>query len=210
MSVIQNLKKKYGSFVINIPELKIKDEGISALVGPSGSGKTSFLRILSGLDACPSLKWVFQGLDLAQAPIEKRKIGFVFQSLELFPNMSVYDNIQFGGLCSSKEKEDIDFLIYCLDLSHCKNYKADQLSRGEAQRVALARALMIQPRILFLDEPFSSLDDVNKSKARKLVQKMVQHYKIPAILVSHDIKDIQALAHTVIYLKNGEVVKELV
>ena len=150
LSIIKNLKKKYGRFVIDIPELTLPDQGITALIGASGAGKTSFLRILSGLDTCSSLQWIFNGKDLAQLPIRERKIGFVFQSLELFPHMTSYENIQFAGEISTKNwKKDLEFLIQSLDLSHIIHQKASELSRGEAQRVALSRALVTRPRILF-------------------------------------------------------------
>ena len=74
LSIVKNLKKTYGNFMIDIPELDIPDQGITGLVGPSGAGKTSFLRILSGLDSCPSLRWIFGNQNLAEQPIQKRKI----------------------------------------------------------------------------------------------------------------------------------------
>ena len=210
MSAARNIKKSYGDFTLDIPELEIKDEGITSLFGPSGSGKTSLLRVLTGLDPCPSLEWIFKDEDLAKLSIQKRKIGFVFQDLELFPHASVIKNIQLAGEFSNskKWKTQLDFLIFSLDLNHCRNQKAFNLSRGEAQRTALARALIIQPRILFLDEPFSSLDEINKNKAQKLIQKMIQHYKIPALLISHDRKDVYSLSHTVIQIQNGKKIKK--
>ncbi len=208
MSIVKNLKKTYGNFTIDIPEFNIPDQGITGLVGPSGAGKTSFLRILSGLDSCPSLQWFFDGQDLAKQPIRKRKIGFVFQSLELFPHMTSYKNIQFAGEISNPSwKKDIEFLIQSLDLSRVIHQKASELSRGEAQRTALARSLITHPRILFLDEPFSSLDDENRKKASSLVKKMTTHYKIPAILVSHHLEDIKNLSQNTIQIQNGKIQK---
>ena len=206
--IIQNLKKKYSSsFQMDISNLELPDQGVSALVGPSGSGKTSFLRILSGLDSCPSLEWIFHNQDLSKLSIQERKIAFVFQSLELFPHMSAYENIRFAGTASKvfDWKKELDFLLDRLNISYCQNQRSDQLSRGEAQRVALARALIIRPRILFLDEPFSSLDEDHRKKALKLVQEMIEHYKIPALLVSHNSEDVRFLAQKVIHIKNGRL-----
>lgn len=206
MSIIKNLRKKYGNFIIDIPKLTLPDQGITALVGASGAGKTSFLRILSGLDACSSLEWIFHEKNLAQLPVRERKIGFVFQSLELFPHMTAYENIQFAGEANQTSwKKDMDFLIPSLNLSHVIHQKTSELSRGEAQRTALARALAIHPRILFLDEPFSSLDDENRSKASLLVKQMSEHYKIPVLLVSHHSEDIQNLSQKIIKIKNGKI-----
>ena len=203
MSIVKNLKKTYGSFQIHIPEWKLSDKGVTALIGISGAGKTSVLRILSGLDQCHSLQWIFNEVDLAKLPVQKRKIGFVFQNLELFPHLSAYENIKFGGINALSWKKNLNFLIDAFNLSKIKKQKADQLSRGEAQRVAIARALMSQPRILFLDEPFSSLDEKNKDNAREIVKKMLQHYDIPAILVSHDKQDVNQLASDIVEVENG-------
>ena len=205
--IIRNLKKNYSSFQIHIPNLELLDQGVNALVGPSGSGKTSFLRILSGLDPCHCLEWIFHEQDLAKLPIAERKIAFVFQSLELFPHMTAYENIRFAGLSSQSTiwKQELDFLLKRLNISYCQNRRSDNLSRGEAQRVALARALVIQPRILFLDEPFSSLDDEHRKKALNLVKEMITHYKIPALLVSHNSEDIQFLAQKIIHIKDGQL-----
>ena len=218
MSVIKNLKKNYHSFHIHIPEWQLSDKGITALIGVSGAGKTSILRILSGLDPCPSLQWIFNGVDLAKLPVPKRKIGFVFQSLELFPHLSAYENIKFGGFShssihsskTSSDKDHLHFLIDSFHLSKIKHQKADQLSGGEAQRVALARAFMSQPRILFLDEPFSSLDEENKNRATEMVQKTVRHYNIPAILVSHDKQDVKKLADDIVEIENGQLKKNTI
>ena len=206
MSVVKHLTKKYGEFVIHVPSLSMEDQGVTSLVGTSGSGKTSFLRILSGLDSCSSLEWIFEKKDLAKLPIEERNIGFVFQNLELFPHMNVKENINFAAQARGGVKlSHFDFLIHSLDLSLCLRKKASSISRGEAQRTALARSLIVRPRILFLDEPFSSLDEENKKKARQLVKILVQEWKIPVILVSHDTQDVESLSHTVVFLKNGRI-----
>lgn len=202
MSVVYGIKKQYAPFNLDIPELELKETGITGLVGPSGSGKTSILKILSGLVSCPSLKWIWDGVDIAQLPIESRKIGFVFQTLELFPHMTALQNIQFA---THKKNKDIDFLISTLQIKNCLNTLATSLSQGEKQRVALARALSIQPRILFLDEPFSSLDEENKSNAKALIEHVIGHYKIPALLISHDKEDILSLSHSVVHIENGSL-----
>ena len=205
--IIRNLKKNYSSFQINIPYLELLEQGVSALVGPSGSGKTSFLRILSGLDECPSLEWIFNNQDINKLSIADRKIAFVFQNLELFPHMTAYENIKFAGVSSKSPhwKEEASFLLKNLNIDYCKNQRSDQLSRGEAQRVALVRSLVIQPRVLFLDEPFSSLDDEHRKKALNLVKDIIEHYKIPAILVSHLKEDVEFLAQKIVHIKNGQI-----
>lgn len=209
MSIIKHLKTDYHSFHLDIDHLEIADQGVTALIGPSGSGKTTILRLLSGLIPCPSLEWIRDDQNLAQLPIEKRRIGFVFQTLELFPHMTAYQNIKFAVQCSSVKDSQMntEFLISSLSLESCLDTKADQLSGGEKQRVALARALAIRPQILFLDEPFSSLDMDNKTSALNLIKEMISYYNIPALLISHDKDDVTSLAHTIIQIEQGRIIK---
>src|ERR1044072_1600933 len=97
MSLVENLVRSYEGFELNIPRWEIPDTGITALWGPSGSGKTTVFRMLIGLEPCPGLKWTFKGEDLAAQPVPERRLGVVFQSLELFPHMTAEDNILFAA-----------------------------------------------------------------------------------------------------------------
>ena len=212
--IIRNLKKAYDGFNIEIPELKIADEGITALSGRSGSGKTSVIRILLGLEDCPGLSWMISTpegeKDLAKLPVEKRNLAVVFQNYELFAHMTAGDNILFAAkaqrLSPDEARSRLDRLATRLQIETILKRKVSVLSGGERQRVALARALIRNPRFLFLDEPFSALDIELRQDARGLVKAVVNEYKVPTLLVSHDPADIEALASHVVKIADGRVI----
>jgi len=210
MSVVENLLKDYGDFKIAIPHWEISDTGITALWGPSGSGKTSVFRLLIGLEPCEGLKWIFKGEDLAALDPSERRLGVVFQNLELFPHMTAQENILFAararGVSSQEARDRMSDLSEELRITKILSRKALVLSGGEAQRVALARAVVGQPRFLFLDEPFSSLDSQMREEARGLVAHVVKRLAIPTLLVTHDQEDLKALADSVVKIKEGRLV----
>jgi ABC-type sugar transport system ATPase subunit len=210
MSLIEGLKKNYSGFEVDVPRWELSDKGVTALIGPSGSGKTSIFRILLGLESCASLRWIFKGKDLAKMAVGERRIGIVFQSYELFPHMTAAENILFGAkarkISSEKAIRKLDEFSKKLALSDCLSTNAQMLSGGEKQRVALARALMSEPDFLFLDEPFSALDEENRVEARELVKQVVDEIGIPTLLVTHDERDIQLLANHVVKIKAGRLI----
>lgn len=218
MSLVERLVKNYDGFSIEIPRWEIPDSGVTALWGPSGSGKTSVFRLLIGLEPCPGLSWKFDGVDLAQLPVPARRLGVLFQSLELFPHMTAEENIWFAAearLDSARFDRDVararlKELTEDLRMSGYLGRKAHLLSGGEAQRVALARAVIAQPRFLFLDEPFSSLDAELKMDARGVVKRVIDKFKIPTLLITHDRDDLMALAQNVVKIKDGRLAGVLV
>lgn len=211
MSLVRGLVRDYDGFKIDIPEWEIADRGITALSGPSGSGKTSVFRLLIGLEACPSLHWIFEGEDLARLQPPARRLGVVFQSLELFPHMTAEENIVFAArarqMSAGEYQPRLKELVDDLRLQACLGRRAALLSGGEAQRVALARAVIAKPRFLFLDEPFSALDAELKSEARGLVRRLIERLSIPTLLITHDPEDLSALAQTVVRIRDGRLVK---
>ena len=214
MSLVENLVKSYDDFKIEIPRWEILDQGVTALQGASGSGKTSVLRILLGLESCQGLKWTLDGKNLAEMSIGERRLGVVFQTLELFPHLSARENILFAAKARNLTQEEtkirMDELTEVLQMSAFLPRKAKLLSGGEKQRVAIARALIAKPRVLFLDEPFSALDESIKNDARKLLKAVLIREKIPAVLVTHDQRDIEILADKVTQIALGKIIKESV
>ena len=208
MSLIENLRHQYDDFLIDIPRWELPDEGISSLQGPSGSGKTSVIRLLLGLDPCPGLVWKIRSVDIAPLSVREKKLGVVFQSLDLFPHMTAEENWLFG-----RESRGLD-LFAPLVKEIPRRLKIDSLAKqnvmtmsgGERQRVALARALLLEPRFLFLDEPFSALDVEMRGEARKLVREVIHEMKIPTLLITHDPEDVHELGDHQFKIQAGQVV----
>lgn len=212
MSVIKNLIRDYGDFKIEIPSWEIADQGLTALWGPSGSGKTSVFRLLIGLESCPGLEWNFGGTDLAKLPVPERRLGVVFQSLELFPHLTARQNIEFAfrarHIPLAEREPALQRLVSALQLGNCLERPARLLSGGEQQRVAIARALGGRPRFLFLDEPFSALDADLRTGARQLVKRVIEEFSIPTLLITHDREDVEALGARLVRLREGRLVPD--
>lgn len=210
MSYIEGLSVDYDNFQLEIPYWEILDQGVTVLWGPSGSGKTTLLRILMGLEnPTKPYRWHFNGENLASLSVEKRRLGVVFQNYELFPHMTAEQNIYFAAQSRSIPKEI--YLKKLLQLSESLQMNpylkkvSSVLSGGEKQRVAIARALIGQSRILLLDEPFSALDENLKEESRYLLKKVLHEEKIPAILVTHDSKDVEVLANKITRIEKGSI-----
>lgn len=209
MSLIENLIYKQDEFSIEIPQWEILDQGVTVLSGPSGSGKSTIFKILLGLLPCPGLRWIFNGTDLAQLPVKEKRLGVVFQSYDLFPHLTARGNLLFAAearkLAPQEAQELLDRLCVTLRMEAFIDRKVGVCSGGEKQRVALARALIGKPRVLLLDEPFSALDEELKEEARTLVKKTIQEFKTPALLVTHDDRDVRAIGDKQFYITNGRL-----
>jgi ABC-type sulfate/molybdate transport systems ATPase subunit len=210
MSYVENLCRDFGDFKIDIARWEISDAGVTVLWGPSGSGKTTVFRALIGLEKVPGLKWVMQDQDLAQLPTPNRRLGVVFQTWDLFQHMSAKQNILFAAearnISPKETQEKLRELCQALNMERFLDRKAAVLSGGEKQRVALARALIGKPRLLLLDEPFSALDEALREESRQLVKKLIREQNIPAILVTHDRRDVESLAQQVSRIEGGRLV----
>lgn len=213
MSVVERLNKKYeGGFEIQIPRWEIRDEGVTALWGPSGSGKTSVFRLLLGLESCPGLQWRWGEEDLALVPTPQRKLGVVFQTLDLFPHMTARQNIFFPvkarSIAKNQAQARFEKLNQVLHLQSFLDRRAELLSGGEKQRVALSRALMSFPRMLFLDEPFSALDESLRAEARSYLKQLLNETRTPALLITHDERDLEVLAQKVTKIEKGRLLSD--
>lgn len=212
MSYVENLVRNYGDFVLEVPRWEILDQGVTVLWGPSGAGKTSIFRILLGLEDCPGMKWIFQDKDLAKLKAPERRLGVVFQTLDLFPHMTAEQNILFAARARKIESQralrHLEQLSEALRMKNFLSRPASVLSGGEKQRVAIARALIGEPRLLLLDEPFSALDQELREESRQLVSKLIEEKAIPTLLVTHDSRDVEVLADKISVIKNGKIVEE--
>lgn len=209
MSLVKNLKIVQKDFILDIPQLEILDQGIHLIWGPSGAGKTTFLRALLGLEkTLPGFVWEYQGINLAQLKTSDRNIAVVFQSLDLFPHMTAYENILFAAEARSISKSEQDSFLNewlgALKMNNFMQRPSTQLSGGEQQRTALLRALITRPRLLFLDEPFSQLDPDLRAEAREMIKSIATKLKIPILIISHDEKD-KEIAQKITLLAGGKI-----
>lgn len=210
MSVVKVFYREFDDFKVDIRNWNLDDKGITALWGPSGSGKTTVVKGLLGLDASVKLEWLFGDLDIAKLPVGERKLGVVFQDLALFPHLSARGNILFPVNRKKKEewKATFEHLVEQLKIGSVLKRPVYQLSGGEAQRVALARALILKPRMLLLDEPFSSLDEELREQGRKLLKSLNEELSCPMLLITHDRQDVKSLAHQVAHMEQGQILKQ--
>lgn len=183
--------------------------GITALVGPSGSGKTTLIRCLAGLER-PERGRLQLGeetwLDAERSllvPVQRRRVGFVFNDYALFPEMTVLQNVLFGA----RRKEAAQEWLELLDIAAMRDRLPRHLSAGQQQRVALARALASEPRLLLLDEPFSSLDPHLKERIYAEFISLIQRLPIPVVMVTHDMAEASRLASAMVVLSGGRILQ---
>lgn len=189
----------------------IKKGSVSAIFGESGVGKTTLLKIISGLIK-PDFGYLkvddeiyFDSARNINLAIQKRKIGFMFQDYALFPNMNVKENLCFA----TKDKARVNELLELMNLKEFEKSYPKELSGGQAQRVALARALAMNPKILLLDEPLSALDFKMRAFLQDELCKILNHFKITTLLVSHNLAEIYKLSDQILELKEGRIVKDI-
>ncbi len=204
MLELKNISKKFkDKEILSNFNLKVEKNNILAIVGPSGGGKTTLLRMLAGLESIDSGEIIFNGENLPLNELEKRNLlGFVFQDFQLFPHMTVLENlvispIQTMGIKKDEAEAKAIKLLEQLGLeSHCNSYP-HSLSGGQKQRVALARAMMIEPKIIGYDEPTSALDPELRLEVEKLI---LQNKKlgITQIVVTHDLQFAENIADDIL------------
>ena len=204
MLELKNISKKFkDKEILSNFNLKVEENKILAIVGPSGGGKTTLLRMLAGLESIDSGEIIFNGENLPLNELEKRNLlGFVFQDFQLFPHMTVLENlvispIQTMGIKKDEAEAKAIKLLEQLGLeNHYKSYPYS-LSGGQKQRVALARAMMIEPKIIGYDEPTSALDPELRLEVEKLI---LQNKKlgITQIVVTHDLQFAENIADDIL------------
>ncbi|WP_370090013.1 ABC transporter ATP-binding protein [Ekhidna sp.] len=202
----EHISKEFeGNRVLRDVSLQVQKGEILSLTGESGCGKSTLLRIISGLEIPDKGAVYFDDKEITSWKPEKRKFGFVFQNLSLFPHLTVKDNIFYALKRSDKEAAKLAELLEMTGLAGLDTRYPHELSGGQQQRVALARALAINPRLLILDEPFSSLDELLKAKIREEIFDLLRSLEITTILVSHQASDAFLIADKLVVMKHGEI-----
>ncbi len=207
---INNLSVSFHGFSLNNVSLTINDGEFFALLGPTGSGKTVLLESIAGLEKLKQGRIIIKGRDVTGLKPEERNISIVYQDYALFPNMKVQENICYG-LRFRKEKVNtngagkFDLLVEVLQIGHLLNRYPNNLSGGEKQRVALARALLVEPDVLFLDEPFSALDSNTKDTVQLEVKKLHDTLKTTTLMVTHNFSEVFSLADRIAIINKGVI-----
>ncbi len=208
---LRNLNKSYASGFVAISDLSISLEkgSMLGLLGPSGCGKTTALRMIAGLLPPTGGSIHIDGTDVTALPPHKRDIGLVFQSYALFPHMTVAENVAFGlkmrGIDKEQARERVKKALDMVRMGHLVERKPRELSGGQQQRVALARALVIEPRLLLLDEPLSNLDAKLRDEMRFEIREIQKRLGITTVLVTHDQVEALTMCDQVAVMNAGEI-----
>lgn len=212
MSYIEfkNIHKRFGdTHVLKGINLTIEQGEFVTLLGPSGCGKSTLLRCFSGLETVSEGEIYLDGVNITDFTPKQRKIGMVFQQYSLFPNMTVKQNVAFGLQIQKKEKQFIDEkvkeVLEIVGLSEKINQYPRQLSGGQQQRVALARAIVMEPKVLLLDEPLSAIDALLRRNLQIEIRKIQQKLKITAIFVTHDQEEAMVMSDTIHLFNVGHI-----
>lgn len=211
MIEFKNIEIKYGHYTaIENLNLKIEDGEFFTFLGPSGCGKTTTLRSLVGFLNPTNGEILVDGKNILEVPVEKRGIGMVFQSYALFPTMTVYENLAFGLKVKKMPQKEIDKRVR--EVAKVIEIKDEQLTRnvsdlsgGQQQRVALARAIVLEPKILCLDEPLSNLDAKLRIGLRSELKKLQKNLGITTLYVTHDQEEALMLSDKIAVFNNGYV-----
>jgi len=209
---LEGVSKRFGSTAAAAGvSLGIDSGELFFLLGPSGCGKTTLLRILAGFVEADAGRIAFEGQDVTHLAPEKRRTGMVFQNYALWPHMTVFDNVAFGlkvRRVSGKERQER--VMAALRAARMQEYARrmpNQLSGGQQQRVALARALVVEPRVLLLDEPLSNLDARLRSQMRGEIRRLCRESGITTVYVTHDQAEALSMADRVAVMREGRIVQ---
>ena len=205
---ITHLEKSFGpNRVVKDFNLGIEKGEFISLLGPSGCGKTTVLRMVAGFETPSSGNISIEGQDILGIPPARRKIGMVFQSYALFPNLTVAQNVAFGlkvaGVGRAESDARVAEMLGIIGLPDLGQRYPFQLSGGQQQRVALARALAIQPRVLLLDEPLSALDAKIRVSLRNEIREIQQRLGITTIFVTHDQEEALSMSDRIVVMHDG-------
>lgn len=207
---LKELTKSFGkNIAVNNFNLKVDKGELISILGPSGCGKTTTLKMVGGFTKVDRGKVILDGKNINKYSPDQRPTSTVFQSYALFPHMNVLENVTYGLKFKNIGKKDRKYKgKEVLELVGLKNYdlkKINKLSGGEQQRVALARALIMNPKVLLLDEPLSNLDAKLRIKMRKEIKEIQSELGITTLYVTHDQEEALSMADRIVVMKNGEI-----
>ncbi|WP_338994800.1 amino acid ABC transporter ATP-binding protein [Fusobacterium animalis] len=214
---VENLSKNFGNLKVlkNISTTINKGEVIS-IIGPSGSGKSTFLRCINKLEEPTEGHIYIDGMDLMDKNTDinkiRERVGMVFQHFNLFPNMTVLENLTLSPTIVKKEsKEEAEkyalYLLQKVDLSDKANSYPNQLSGGEKQRIAIARALAMKPEVILFDEPTSALDPEMIKEVLDVMRNLAKE-GMTMLIVTHEMGFARNVGNRILFMDNGEIIED--
>ena len=209
---LKNVAKLYGSVrAIDSVDLELPKGKFVCLLGPSGCGKTTLLRLIAGLESLDHGEVVFNGRPIQDIPPHQRNFGMVFQSLALFPHLTVAQNVAYAlkirGQNAAQRNARVNSLLELVHLPDVGNRRISQLSGGQRQRIAIARALAIEPELFLLDEPLSALDAKLREAMQIELRQLQRQLGITTIVVTHDQREAMTMADHVVIMQEGKVLQ---
>ncbi len=212
---VEDVRKAYGAVqALKGASLAFRSGALTAILGPSGCGKTTLLRSIAGFIAVDRGRILFDGEEVTWVPPQRRGTAMVFQNYALWPHMTIFDNVAYGLRLQKVPAPEVRRRVLRVlemveigNLADVEARKPGALSGGQQQRVALARALVVEPRVLLLDEPLSNLDAKVRQRLRAEVRRLQKQVGITAIYVTHDQEEALALADTVVLMDQGRIVQ---
>ncbi len=207
---LEGLTLGYGDFVaVRGLDISVPRGEFVALLGPSGCGKTTTMRAIAGLLEPRAGRIRLDGVDITRLAANRRQVGLVFQSYALFPHLSVYENVAFGlrlkGLGGDALNRKVEAGLRSVGLKDFAARRVPELSGGQQQRVALARSMVMEPKLLMLDEPLSNLDARLRLEMRAQLQRVQKETGVTMIFVTHDQSEALAMADRIVVMRAGQV-----
>ena len=209
MIELKELSLKRGAFKLSQISFYIKKGEIYLLLGDSGSGKTTTLELVAGFLKPDTGKIMIEDIDITNLPPNKRNIAYLPQKMSLFPHLSIEENILYGTKVRgiTAEKDYYKMLVSRFGIEEILNSYPDAISGGQAQRAALARAMIVKPKLLLLDEPFSALHPSLRYELEDLLKSIVSEFNLRVLAVSHDIDEALHLANVISFLHKGSIIQ---
>ena len=207
---LKGVSKQFGEVsAVNDVNFSVEDGELMALLGPSGGGKTTVLRMIAGLEMPTAGDIFVHGKRVNDVPVQKRNIGFVFQSYALFKNMTVFKNIAFGLKIKKWQRAEAEArvreLLQLFGLEGLEQRYPHQLSGGQRQRVAIARSLATKPSVLLLDEPFGAVDAKIRQELREWLVTLHHELNLTTIFVTHDQEEAMEVSNRIAIFSRGNL-----
>ena len=188
-------------------DLEIEQGELVTLLGPSGCGKTTTLRMIAGFEFPTSGRILLDGKEINTLPPNKRDMSMVFQSYAIFPHLNVFENVSYGlnvqHLSRTEINQRVGRVMELVQLTGYENRAPNQLSGGQQQRVALARALIMEPKVLLMDEPLSNLDAKLRENMRSEIRRIQKSLGITSVYVTHDQIEAMTLSDRIVVMNQG-------